>query len=135
VATAAENRLNLRHSARVYELLLAAAPHLSKNLPTHLPSRGCKIARLQSGCKKEQVRALRQNNPKRERYMKTVIVALVASAAILAVSVSANAGGGAHNRCGSTWETCAARGKASPVAAQQPAQQYLQQKSKKGGSR
>jgi hypothetical protein len=67
--------------------------------------------------------------------MKTVIVALVASTAILAVSVSANAGGGAHNRCGSTWETCAARGKASPVAAQQPAQQYLQQKSKKGGSR
>jgi|SRR2546423_937613 hypothetical protein len=38
VATAAENRLNLRHSARVYELLLAAAPHLSKNLPTHYPS-------------------------------------------------------------------------------------------------
>ena len=67
--------------------------------------------------------------------MKTVIVALVASTAILAVSVSANAGGGAHNRCGSTWETCAARGKASPVAGQQPAQQYLQQKSKKGGSR
>jgi len=66
--------------------------------------------------------------------MKTVIVALVASTAILAASVSANAGGGAHNRCGSTWEACAARGKASPVAAQQPAQQYQQQK-KKGGSR
>jgi hypothetical protein len=67
--------------------------------------------------------------------MKTFIVALVASTAILAVSVSAHAGGGAHNRCGSTWETCAARGKASPVAVQQPAQQYQQQKGKKGVSR
>ena len=69
--------------------------------------------------------------------MKTVIVGLVASTAILAVSVSANPGGGAHNRCGSTWEACAERGKASPVAAQQPAQQYQQQKSnpKKGGTR
>ena len=67
--------------------------------------------------------------------IKTVIVALVASMAIFALSVSANAGGGAHNRCGSTWETCAARGKASPVAVQQPAQQYQQQKGKKGISR
>ena len=70
--------------------------------------------------------------------MKTVIVALVASTATLAVSVSA--GGGAHNRCGSTWETCAQRGKASPVAVQrpqQPTQQYQQQNCdpKKGGCR
>jgi len=52
--------------------------------------------------------------------MKTIIVAFIAS---IAISVSANAGGGAHNRCGSTWEQCAQRGKASPVIARQT-QQY-----------
>jgi hypothetical protein len=37
VATAAENRLNLRHSARDLRVLLAATPHLSKNLPAQYP--------------------------------------------------------------------------------------------------
>jgi hypothetical protein len=100
-----------------------------------IPFSGCKIAHLNQAVKRISS-GISSEQSKREGYlMKTVIVALVASTAILAVSVSANAGGGAHNRCGSTWETCAARGKASPVAAQQPAQQYLQQKSKKGASR
>jgi len=56
--------------------------------------------------------------------MRKVMFALAAGAFITAgVSVSANAGGGAHNRCGSTWELCAQRGKASPVTARQT-QQY-----------
>jgi hypothetical protein len=74
----------------------------------------------------------------REGYViKTVFVTFVASMAILAVTESANAGGGAHNRCGSTWELCAQRGKASPVAVQQPTQRYQHQNCnpKKGGCR
>jgi hypothetical protein len=51
--------------------------------------------------------------------------------------VSANARGGVHSRCSMMWEACAQRGKASPVAVQQPAQPHQQQKCnpKKGGCR
>ena len=46
--------------------------------------------------------------------MKTVIVALVASMAMLAISESVEA---ARIRCGSSWDICAQRGK-GPGAAQ-----------------
>jgi hypothetical protein len=46
--------------------------------------------------------------------MKTFIVALVASMALLAISESVEA---ARMRCGSSWEMCAQRGK-GPGAAQ-----------------